>query len=148
MEGTQKELDNYVNASEIVANYYNNLIERLRYASNSDKIALNDKIIYCIIMARCAMDMDGFASIWEQGLNELEALFLIDALKMLDEPELAECFNRCYRILKHAGFFDKLPREVDSETEEKLSIIEAEVRENDKLWFLDTKLVSLITNQN
>lgn len=129
---------------EIVDQYFQNLICRPESTWTE-----SDRVIYCIVATRCEMDMNGFDSVFSQLLKKRDVQFLIDALRQLDERQLAGHFQNAFDRLQSVKFFDNDSvllgdlSDQDSETE-FLADIEGLVRENDQMWDLDRKLASLV----
>lgn len=135
--------------AEIVDAHFQQLITRCDAKGRPTKISRDDRIIYYVIATRCEMDMNGFDNVFNQLLSKSELQFLIESLEHLDEMNLAASFQAANDRLDEAGFFDDESMMVwdldDTETETGfLEDINEQVRQNNRLWKLDDKLVKLV----
>lgn len=127
-----------------LTDYYDHLART--HTTSETRWSHNDLVIWFVIGARCEMDMGGFHSVFDQFLQSDDLDFLIDALRALDEPELADAFDRIRTVLHEVDFYG---REVDCyelppATLKKLKDEEAVIRRGDRLWELDDKLTKLL----
>lgn len=105
-----------------------------------------DKVVYYVVATRCEIDINGFSSIYEQGLNSHELALLVDGLNKLDEMDLARQFASGLQLLQSEGFYthmnwDQVPAAV------KVEIGVIGERVGDRLWSLDEKLASLLNGK-
>jgi hypothetical protein len=134
--------------ADIVGDRFNEIIARCGESGRPDGFSEADRVIYYVVSTRCAIDMDGFSSVFEQLLTKDELLFLIASLEALGRPALAEVFRKCHSALRRVGFYDKpyaMCHEFGSEFEEELAGYESLLDESDpSMWDLDDKLRDLI----
>lgn len=127
-----------------LTDYYDHLART--HATNEARWSHNDLVIWFVISTRCEMDMEGFESVFDQLLQKDDLDFLIDALRELDEPALADAFDQARTVLREADFYGRqlechqLPPAVRS----KLKKLEAVIRRGGRLWELDDKLTKLL----
>lgn len=96
---------------------------------------LAERIIYYVVATRCEIDMDGFASVYEQALNPAELEILINGLRRIGEPEISAEFRRGYELLKAEGFYDHLIwKKVSQTVQEEIEAIGKRI--GDRLWRL------------
>src|SRR2546425_5062165 len=69
---------------------------------------LTEQIVYYVVATRCEIDIDGFASVYEQDLNPAELAILVDGLNQIGENELASEFRRGFDLLNADGFFEHM----------------------------------------
>jgi len=118
-------------------------------ALGRDRVAMRplaEQIVYYVVATRCEIDINGFASVYEQDLNPAELEVLIDGLERIGEVELAAHFRRGFETLQSDGFYDhkdwnKLSLAVAAE------IDEIGERIGPRLWDLDEKLVALLDRE-
>jgi hypothetical protein len=130
-----------MNASKRIAVEFDRLV-----ALGQDGVAqrpMEERIVYYVVATRCEIDIDGFASVYEQDLNATELEILIKGLDRIGESALATEFRRGYELLTAEGFYahmnwNKVSWSVKSEIDAIGKII------GDRLWELDGKLVGLL----
>ena len=104
---------------------------------------LAERVVYYVVATRCFIDIDGFASVYEQDLGREELALLVDGLNKIEESELAEEFRRGFEMLDAHGF--DAHRNWNNVAESiKAEIDEIGKRIGDRLWDLDTKLAALL----
>jgi hypothetical protein len=107
---------------------------------------LAERIVYYIVATRCEIDINGFASVYEQELNPAELEVLIDGLQRIGEAELAAEFRRGFELLESDGYYahmnwNKVAPRV------KASIDAIGERVGPRLWDLDEKLAALLDDE-
>jgi len=104
---------------------------------------LSEQIVYYVVATRCEIDIDGFASVYEQDVNPAELEVLINGLRRIGEAELAADFRRGLELLEMDGFYTHM-------NWNKVSLlVKAEIdaigeRVDQRLWDLDEKLAALL----
>ena len=102
-----------------------------------------ERIVYYIVATRCEIDIDGFASVYEQDLNPTEIGVLVDGLNQIGEGELAREFQRGFEMLETDGFYKHLNwNKVSDSVKAEIDAIGKRI--GDQLWNLDEKLVLLL----
>lgn len=104
---------------------------------------VSERIVYYVVATRCLIDIDGFASVYEQDLNPTEIATLIGGLSQIGETELADAFSRGFELLKHDGFYKHMNWNMVSDPV-KSEIEMIGTRVGDRLWSLDDKLSTLL----
>src|SRR5688572_890175 len=69
---------------------------------------LVEQVVYYVVATRCEIDINGFASVYEQDLNPGELKMLVDGLRRIGEVDLATEFWRGFRLLESDGFYDHM----------------------------------------
>ncbi len=133
-----------MDATDRVANEFERLV-----ALERDRIAkrpARERFLYHVVAARCEMDINGFASLYEQLLNPAELATLVEGLNQIAESELAGEFRRGFELLDTDGFYahrnwhkvsDSVKTEIDAIGE----------RVGDRLWDLDEKLAAQLDDR-
>ncbi len=67
-----------------------------------------ERIVFYVVATRCEIDIDGFASVYEQDLNPGELTILISGLSQIGESELAGEFRCGFDLLKRDGFYEHM----------------------------------------
>ena len=115
-------------------------------ALGRDGVALqseSDRIVFYVVSTRCEIDINGFASVFEQELNPRELGMLIDGLNRIGEPGLAREFHHGFILLKRDGFYEHMNwNKVSALTKDEIKAIGERI--GDRLWALDKKLVALL----
>ena len=102
-----------------------------------------ERIVYYIVATRCEIDIDGFASVYEQDLNPAELAILVDGLTQIGETELAGEFHRGFVLLKQHGFYEHMNwNKVSDSVKAEIEAIGERV--GHRLWALDQKLAALL----
>ena len=102
-----------------------------------------ERIVWYVVCTRCEIDIDGFASVYEQALDAAELSVLIDGLRKLDERELADAFALGLELLQSDGFYKHLNwHNVSEDVKRQIAAIGKRVGSG--LWGLDEKLVALL----
>jgi hypothetical protein len=128
-----------------IVNEFDRLVALGRERIANQSIA--DRAVYYIVATRCEIDIDGFAAVYEQDLNPTELATLVAGLNEIGESEVAEAFDRGYRLLKQEGFYDHMNwHKVPDNTKSQIELISKEV--GDRLWDLDDKMVALLDGSN
>jgi hypothetical protein len=102
-----------------------------------------ERIVYYVVATRCEIDIDGFASVYEQDLNAAELAILVDGLNQIGESELADEFDHGFGLLKQDGFYEHMNWNNVSESV-KADIEGIGQRVGDRLWALDEKLAAIL----
>lgn len=102
-----------------------------------------ERMVFDVVSIRCASDIDGFASVYQQDLTEADLVAFVEGLRRMDESELADAFQGGYELLSKENFYSHMVwgKVSDSTTAEIEEIGEAI---GDRLWNLDAKLVALL----
>ena len=104
-----------------------------------------ERIVYYVVATRCEIDIDGFASVYEQDLNPAELEVLIKGLQRVGEPDLAAEFRRGFELLQSDGFYAHMNwNKVASRVKADIDAIGDRV--GPRLWELDEKLAALLDN--
>jgi hypothetical protein len=130
-----------MDATDRIVNEFNRLVEIGREGVAARPFA--EQVVYYVVATRCEIDIDGFASVYEQNLNPAEISILVDGLNRMGESEIAAEFRRGFELLNRIGFFDHMNWNLVSDS------IKAEIdaigeRIGDRLWGLDEKLAALL----
>ena len=144
-----------MDASETVANYFSELLEKMNRQTTARPSAPvfseQDQVIFYIVSTRCEMDINGIESVFDQLLTETELQLLIDSLRKVDAIRLADLFDQALQRLRSAGYFDHESTMVsdlkDSQGVRMLADLEQAIRENDGLWELDERLACVIRSE-
>ena len=67
-----------------------------------------ERVVFFIVATRCEIDMEGFASVFEQALSQTELAILIAGLQGIGEQELSAEFARGLEMLVEAGYYEHL----------------------------------------
>ena len=130
-----------MDATDRIVEEFNRLV-----ALGRDGVAtrpLAERTVYYVVATRCEIDIDGFASVYEQDLNPAELEVLINGLQRIGEAELAEEFRRGFEALSSDGFYGHMNWNKVSQTA-KAQIHAIGERVGPRLWDLDEKLVTLL----
>jgi hypothetical protein len=130
-----------MDATERIAQIYDRLVQLGR---NASEFSSSERVVYYVVATRCEIDINGFASVYEQQLAPEEIEILIDGLDRINERSLADEFQRGYDVLKTDGFYEHMNWNLVSDTV-KSEIIMIGARIGDRLWDVDEKLSSLLT---
>jgi hypothetical protein len=107
--------------------------------------SLAERIVYYVVATRCEIDIDGFASVYEQDLNPAELEVLINGLRGIGEGELAAEFRRGFEALESDGFYAHLNwNKVSPDVKAEIDAIGERV--GPRLWELDEKLAALLND--
>jgi hypothetical protein len=102
-----------------------------------------ERIVFYVVATRCFIDIDGFASVYEQDLNQGEIAILVEGLNRIGEDELAEEFGRGFELLKRDGFYEHMNWDkVSDSVRAEIEAIGEKV--GDRLWALDEKMATLL----
>jgi hypothetical protein len=104
---------------------------------------LAEQIVYYVVATRCEIDIGGFSSVYEQGLNPAEIATLVDGLNRIGETELASEFRRGFDALNADGFYEHMNWDKVSDSV-KAEIDAIGERIGGRQWDLDEKLVALL----
>ena len=130
-----------MDAPDRIATEFNRLLELGH--ERVPELPSAEQIVWYVVVARCEKDMNGFESVFEQGLTSPELAFLIESLRNLDEENLAEEFALVFKLLQQEHFYDYRNCNMLSETaKEQIAAIGGRV--GDRLWDFDEKLVALL----
>ena len=91
------------------------------------------RIVFCVVATRCEIDINGFASVYEQCLNHEELALLVDGLNQIGESDLAGEFRCGFDLLKQDGFYEHMNWNLVSDLA-KAEIKAIENRVGDRLW--------------
>jgi len=107
------------------------------------KRPLAEQVVYYVVATRCEIDINGFASVYEQGLSLAELELLVGGLQKIGEGELAAEFRRGIELLKSDGFYRHMNwNKVSPEVEAQIDAIGERV--GSRAWNLDEKLAALL----
>jgi hypothetical protein len=107
---------------------------------------LAERIVYYVVATRCEIDIDGFASVYEQALDAAEIKALIDGLERIGEAELAAEFRRGFELLESDGFYIHMNwNKVAPGVRADIDAIGERV--GPRLWDLDEKLAALLDDE-
>ena len=125
------------------------LFDRLVELEPDERAArpLEEQIIFLVVAARGEIDINGFASVYEQLLGPVDLALMAGGLDHIGERELAEEFCKAHALLESDGFY----RHGDwakVSTGTKLEIDRIGSRVGDRLWELDVKLLTLLESQD
>src|SRR5689334_5683059 len=67
-----------------------------------------EQIVYYVVATRCEIDIDGFASVYEQALKPNELEILVGGLRQIGEDELAAHFLDGFELLKATAFYPEM----------------------------------------
>lgn len=130
-----------MDASERIAQIFDRLVQLGR---NASEFTSSERIVYLVVATRCEIDINGFASVYEQHLVPEEIEILIDGLDQINERSLGDEFRRGYDVLKSDGFYEHMNWNLVSDTvKSEIAMIGARI--GDRLWDVDEKLSSLLT---
>jgi hypothetical protein len=59
-----------------------------------------ERVVCYVVATRCEIDIDGFASVYEQDLNPAELTILVNGLQQIGENVLADAFHSGLTLLK------------------------------------------------
>lgn len=107
------------------------------------KRPIAERIVYYVVATRCEIDINGFASTYEQDLNPGEIAILVDGLNQIGEKRLASQFQRGFELLEASGFYKHQNwNEVSDSVKSEIDAIGERI--GDQLWDLDEKLAGLL----
>jgi hypothetical protein len=129
------------NASQRICEVYDELVSSAASGQLSAR-TLAERIVWYVVLARCEKDINGFASVFEQGFNASEMDNLINGLRLLGDTTSANEFARGHDLLKVCGFYEHRDLRKISGAKELLGQIEENI--GDRLWDLDVKMVALL----
>lgn len=110
------------------------------------KQSFGERVIYYVVATRCEIDIDGFASVYEQGLKPSELDILISGLRHLGEAELANEFHHGFKLLQADDFYSHLNwNKVSDSVKNQIAAIGERI--GDQLWELDEKLAALLDEE-
>jgi hypothetical protein len=130
-----------MNATDRIVEEFDRLV-----ALGRDGVAkrpLAERIVYYVVATRCEIDINGFASVYEQDLSPAELEVLIHGLQRIGEAELAAEFRRGFESLDSDGFYGHMNWNKVSPTV-KAEIDAIGERVGPRLWDLDEKLAALL----
>ena len=104
---------------------------------------LGERVVYYVVATRCEIDIDGFASVYEQDLSPPELEVLINGLQRMGEAKLAAEFRHGFELLDSDGFYGHMNWNKVSPTV-KAEIDAIGERVGPRLWDLDEKLAALL----
>ena len=132
--------------SQRIADHFGELVRR---TPSGPSWSHGDEVVWHVVSTRCEIDMNGFASVFEQCLDRNDVAFLVAALEELEEPELARAFAAADRLLFDAGFNAARMNCADlpADVQKRLSAIGASIVEGNRLWGIDAKVVRLLDRE-
>jgi len=139
--------DTPTRAAEVIADHFDHLIQHCDREGRPRGLGYVDRVIYYVVAVRSEMDINGFASVFEQLLSDEELEFFVNALTELQEPKLALSFQRAQHALEASGWWQaNLSRlaECSEALDRQICGIEEAVRDQDRLWDLNRKLLVLL----
>ncbi len=102
-----------------------------------------ERVVYYVVSTRCEIDINGFASVYEQGLNPTELAILVDGLRQLGKKKLVNEFQQGFKMLERDGFYEHLNwNKVADSVKAEIDVIGERI--GDQLWDLDEKLASIL----
>jgi hypothetical protein len=130
-----------MNASDRIVEEFNRLV-----AIGQDRIPDQphaERVVYFVVATRCEIDMEGFASVFEQAFKPSELRILVEGLHSLGEKYLADEFARGFELLRLEGFYDHMNwNRVSAGAKQQIAQIGERI--GDRLWGLDEKLAALL----
>ena len=132
--------------SQRIADHFDELV---RKTPGGPPWSHGDEVVWHVVSTRCEIDMNGFASVFEQCLDRNDVAFLITAFEELEEPDLARAFAAAQSLLFDAGF-DAMRMncaDLPADVQERLSAIGASIVKGNRLWGIDGKLVRLLDRE-
>lgn len=133
-------------SAEKVADEFDKIITKCDSNGRPSGLSYFERVIYYVVSVRCEMDMNGFASVFEQLLTKEEFEFLIDALNDISEVNLANSFLEAKYLLEEINFYNDEENHIDNYSLEivaRFEEIEKDIRRNGQLWKLDSKLLQI-----
>lgn len=67
-----------------------------------------ERMVFDVVSIRCGIDIDGFASAYQQDLTAADLAAFVDGLNRIEEHELAGAFQRGYDLLAKEKFYEDL----------------------------------------
>ncbi len=133
--------DKKVDATDRIAQIFDRLVELGR---NSSELTVSERIVCYVVSTRCDIEINGFASVYEQHLVPEEIEILIDGQDRINEGSLADEFQRGYDVLKSDGFYKHMNWNLVSDAvKSEIAMIGARI--GNRLCGIDEKLTSLLT---
>lgn len=133
--------DRKMDATDRIAQIFDRLVQLGR---NASELTMSERMVYYVVATRCEIDINGFASVYEQHLVPEEIKILIGGLERINERGLADEFQRGFDVLKSDGFYEHMNWNLVSDTvKSEIDMIGARI--GNRLWDIDEKLTSLFT---
>lgn len=105
-----------------------------------------EQIVYYVVATRCEIDVNGFASVYEQGLSPAELEVLISGLERMGAADVAASMRRGLGLLKADGFYGHMNwTKVSPHVKAGIDVIGERV--GSRLWDLDEKLAALLDDE-
>jgi len=102
-----------------------------------------ERFVWYVVATRCEIDINGFASVYEQLLGQAELDLLIDGLQRIGEKRLAAQFHRGVELLEKDGFYGHREwKRVSARVKKQIGVIGERV--GSRLWDLDENLANLL----
>ena len=134
----------------IIIQKFNELVKRYSQDSGTAHFSEPEKIVWSVVCVRCEMDINGFASVFEQLISRDELTEFIGYLKQIGLDELSAYFQQIANILEEHSFYNesgharKMCFELPPEVVEIIDQIEDKVIEENELWGVDPTLCRLL----
>ncbi len=122
--------DKKMDATDRIAQIFDRLVELGR---NSSELTVSERIVCYVVSTRCDIEINGFASVYEQHLVPEEIEILIDGQDRINEGSLADEFQRGYDVLKSDGFYKHMNWNLVSDAvKSEIAMIGARI--GNRLW--------------
>jgi trans-2-enoyl-CoA reductase len=143
-----------MNASEIIAEKFNGLVERYDRDGGLNSFSTAERAIWFLVTTRCEIDINSFNDVFIQSLWKDELEESIVYLRELGIDDIASLFEEAITLLETHGFYvqgDNKPRmrfhDLPQDVQNKIDAIGERVTENDILWDIDPKLCEMLNTQ-
>ena len=141
------------NPSEIIADKFNELVEKWTSQDRISTFTRAERVVWLIVTIRCAIDMDGFSSVFDQALSRNELVELIGCLNEIGMNKISELLWRAITLLDTNNFY---AQDRDFITDyyltqqhiDELEIIGEIITKNRVLWKIDDKLVAMFSKDD
>ena len=140
-----------MNASEIIAERYNALIERYDRDRGLHNFSAAERAIWFLVTLRCEIDMNGFDSVFFQALQKDELEESIAYLRELGVEDIAVLLQEAITLLESHGFYvqrDNKPRmgffDLSKDVRGEIDSIGERLTADDVLWDIDPKLCEML----
>ena len=131
----------------IVAEIHNRLVNEWTSKGRISSFSEAEKAIWLLVTLRAELEMDGFESVFDQGLSREEVALTIIYLKKLGLSAIAASLEQAVVILEANAFYDSagnirlstvdLPQQIQNE----LAALGQNITTGQELWQIDDRLV-------
>jgi hypothetical protein len=131
-----------------VSRRFNEIIRRCDSKVRPTSLPHVEQVVFYVVATRCEIDINGFASVFEQLLTATEARFLVRALNEIGASDLASCFQEAITEMEAAGFElgnDRMAN-YSTDLDSRIESIGQKVQQDERMWQLDPKLCQLFAN--